>query len=328
MKKNIYSILVILSVIILIINIFVKSDVLTGSIIFSCNLFIRNVFPSLFPMFVLSFLLIEIGIPNYLGYIFDRLFWTLFKCNGTSSFVFFISLLTGFPSSAKTINDLIDKRMISNSEANKVLLFTFFSNPLFIVNTVGNSFFNSKSLGVFILLSIVIGNIITGIIFKNWNRVKYNKQIVFDTKMLINRTGSTDLFNVFISGIEKALEVMINIFGIITMFILIFNLFFGAPSSYFKILISGILEMTTGLKYLSLSNYSLYLKLITTTFFLSFGGLSIHAQIISILKEKKVKYLPFLSARIIQSIISIVLITIFFYVKWIYSHKSIIILFS
>ena len=65
--------------------------------------------------------------------------------------------------------------------------------------------------------------------------------------------------------------------------------------------------MTSGLKYLSLSDFGLTTRLLFSVFFISFGGFSVHFQIMSILNEKKVKYLPFLIARFVHAISSCVI---------------------
>lgn len=311
MKKNIYSFIVLTTIIILIINIFTKSQYLTDIIVYSSNLFIKNIFPSLFPMFVISSILVEIGIPDFLGSKFNKLFKVLFKSSGFSSFVFFMSMLTGFPSSAKYINDLINNKKIDNNEAEKILTFTFFSNPLFIINTVGTTFFNSKKLGFAIFIAHLIGNIITGLIFRNY---KEKKDVVikstpsFHTKDLIQKINNTNIFKTILNSISNSLEILINIFGIVTFTLILVNMVFKSPNNYLEIFISGSIEMTSGLKYLTNSALPSYTKIVTATFFLSFGGLSVHAQIMNILKEKKVKYLPFLISRTIHAIISALII--------------------
>lgn len=313
MKKNIYSASVLCSISILILNIFTKSEHLTNIIVFSVNLFIKNIFPSVFPMFVLSSVLVEMGLPRFLGSMFNTLFKFLFKSSGATAFVFFMSMLTGFPSSAKYINDLIDKRLISKNEAEKILSFTFFSNPLFIINTVGYTFLCNKKVGLLILIAHVLGNIFTGLLFRNFNsRSKHDELIQnFSFINFTNTISNTNIFKAFLKSIKNSLEILINIFGIITFFLIIINMMFKTPDSFFEIFITGIVEMTTGLKYLSISNYSLNIKILVSTFFISFGGLSVHAQIMDILKEKKVNYLPFLFSRIIHSLISIAIIFLF-----------------
>lgn len=314
MKKNIYSILVLCSIFILIINVFTKSELLTDIIVFSINLFVKNIFPSLFPMFIISYLLVEIGIPEYLGSKFNKIFQIIFGCKGIASFVFFMSMLTGFPSSAKYINDLIDEKIIDENDAQKILAFTFFSNPLFIVNTIGNTFLNSKEVGIQILIVNIISNIIVGIIFRNKRkRKKIDNLAMFSTTDLINKTNEVNVFMCVFKSIRSSLNIMINIFGIITFFLIFINILFREPSSFFEIFLTGTIEMTTGLKYLSIFNCSINTKIMLSTFFISFGGLSVHAQMMDILKEKKVKYLPFLYYRLLHGLVSMIIIFIFLF---------------
>ena len=311
MKKNIYSFIILCTIFVLIINIFMKSQQLTSIIVFSLNLFIKNIFPSLFPMFVISNILVAINFPKFLGSVFSRIFRVVFKTSGASAFVFFMSMITGFPSSAKYVDDLIDKEIINQKEAQKILAFTFFSNPLFIVNTVGNSFLHSSRVGFIILFSHVLGNIFSGLFFRNYGNDNYfeltNRFLFKDLCQTIN---NTNIFKTVFSSIKNSIEVLINIFGIVTFFLIIINMLFKNPDNYFEILIAGIIEMTTGLKYLSVSSYPQIIKIVTSAFFISFGGLSVHAQIMDILKEKKVKYLPFLLSRIIQSLFSSLLVCV------------------
>ena len=81
-------------------------------------------------------------------------------------------------------------------------------------------------------------------------------------------------------------------------------------NSFTNSIINGIVEMTQGLKYVSLLNVSLKIKAILNAMIISFGGISVHVQIISIIKDSKIKYFPFLIARIIHAIISGLLIFI------------------
>ena len=217
-----------------------------------------------------------------------------------------MSMITGFPSSAKYINDLLDRKVIDVKDAEKILMFTFFSNPLFIINTVGNSFYNSFKIGLIILLSHSLGNIIVGLIFRN-----YHKQVYKDSsnkiealRLLNNNINNSNIFKLFFKGISSSLEILISIFGIVTFFLILVNLLFNRPSSLFQVFITGILEMTTGLKYLSLTALPIKTKIAISSFFISFGGLAVHSQIMNILNEKKVKYLPFLTARIIHGLIA------------------------
>lgn len=302
MKKKIYSLIVLFCLSFVIFFIFTNSSIINDSIFFSYELFIKNIFPSLFPMFIISYILVEIGIPEFLCSIFYKFFNKLFLVKSDASFVFFMSMLTGFPSSAKYIDMLIEKNRIDSHDASKILIFTFFSNPLFIVNTVGIMFLGNINLGFIILVSHITGNILVGLLFRNYN--KTNSTDIIDTrkgiKILINKINTTSFFSVFLNSIKDAINTMILIFGIIVTFQIIISIL--PCNMFFK----GIIEMTTGLRLISIYD-NLYFKVFLSTFFISFGGLCIHTQIMNILNKKGVRYLPFLFARIIHGIISAVM---------------------
>lgn len=314
MKKKLYSFTIIITLLITIINIFLNSNTLNQTITFSSNLFLKNIMPSLFPMFIISSILVEIDIPKVLGNIFKKPMNILFKTKGEGAFIFFMSMITGFPSSAKYINDLLNKKQINTKDAQKILMFSFFSNPLFIVNTVGIMFLKSQKIGIMLLISHILGNIIIGIIFKNYNQTKNIQNTkINNLKYLNTKINNTNLFKVLITSIKTSIETLINIFGIITFFLIIINILFKTKN-IITIPLIGILEMTSGLKYLSLSNIDYNIKVLLSMFLISFGGFSVHFQIMSILHKKKVKYLPFLISRIIHGIISVlILITIIYF---------------
>jgi len=94
MKQKLYSLLIIGILTVTIISIFNKSSIINQSISESFYLFANNIFPSLFPMFVISSILVEIGLPEFLGNLFSKLTNKLFKINGEASFVFFMSMIT------------------------------------------------------------------------------------------------------------------------------------------------------------------------------------------------------------------------------------------
>lgn len=314
MKQKLYSLSIIFTIIILIISIFYNSSNLSNIVNFSVKLFINNIFPSLFPMFIISSLLVEIDIPKVLGNIFKKPMQLFFKTKGEGAFIFFMSMITGFPSSAKYIDDLMEKKMLNKKDAEKLLMFTFFSNPLFIVNTAGNSFFKSSYFGYLFLICHILGNLLIGFIFRNYNQnIFINDKLFLKSNLsyLNNKINSTNILKVLLTSIKNSLEILLNIFGIITFILIIINLVSSNNFNIFNVMGVGLTEMTTGLKYLSLSDYNLSLKLCLAMFFLSFGGFSVHLQIMSILNKRKVRYLPFLIARILHGIFSTVFLIIF-----------------
>ena len=62
--------------------------------------------------------------------------------------------------------------------------------------------------------------------------------------------------------------------------------------------------MTQGLKCLESINLPSNLKALIAVIILSFGGLSVHMQVITIISDTKIKYFPYFIGRIIHTAIS------------------------
>ena len=72
--------------------------------------------------------------------------------------------------------------------------------------------------------------------------------------------------------------------------------------------------MTQGVKLTVGLNIAEFIKVILITSIISFGGLSVHAQVLGIISSKKIRYKYFLYARIVHSILAIILVSIMYLV--------------
>lgn len=315
MKKTINTILILAILIFIAIEILTDSKSVLEAVSFSFNIWKDNVFPSLFPFFVLSELLINYGFIDLIGEIFKPFMNKIFKTKGVGAFALIMSLISGFPSSAKYIRELYKQELINENEATKLLMFTHFSNPLFILGTISLLFLNNKEVGLLILICHYLGNLIIGIIFRNYFPSSDKKQKV-SIKKVINkiseqRTRNKKSFGEIITNaLLNSINTLILILGVVTMFLVITTIIDNNINinSFHQSILNGIIEMTQGLKYVSLEPIPLKLKCTISTMIISFGGLSVHMQIISILSDTKIKYFPFLTARILHAVISSLLI--------------------
>ncbi len=305
------SILIIVCLIFCGYEILSESNTIIEVVNYSFNIWINNLFPSLFPFFVLSELLINYGFIELISELFKPIFTKLFKINGNAAFVFFMSMLSGFPSNAKYTKELVLANKLTNEEATKILMFSHFSNPLFVLGTISLTFLNDKKLGLLVLFSHYFSNVIIGLLIRNYFPVNIKSDFSIKKAILKMHKKRITNPNKFGSIITKSLMNSINtlllILGVVTTFLIIttiidnnFNL-----NIYMKTFISGMLEMTQGLKHISMLDITTTFKAVLILGVISFGGLSVHTQIISIISETKIKYLPFLLARLLHVIISI-----------------------
>lgn len=282
-----------LTIIFFFILIFIKKDIMYYTIYNTVILWFKNIVPNLLPMFIITSLIIESNLIINICNIFGKLFNKIFKCSNYGIFIYFLSLFTGSPSNAKYINDLVNNNLISNTLSDKLLLFTSNYNILLIYSLL--TLYLNKSISFKIISIIIISNIIVGLIFRNINYIDLKTNYI---KRKIN-----------ISKIIKdTLNTLLMILGTLIFFNIIINLL-PIKNMLLKNILNGFLEITTGLKGLEYLDISTNIKILLSTIYLSFGGLSIHTQIKSILPDTN--YTLFLKSRLYAVIISIVLLIIF-----------------
>lgn len=311
---------VLISVIIMIILVFIGFEILTesnsilNSVSFSFKIWENNIFPSLFPFFILSELLVNYGFVEFLSELFKPIMNHFFKINSNAAFVFVMSMISGFPSNAKYTRKLYEQGLLNENEASKVLTFTHFSNPLFILGTVV-VFLNNKEVGLLVLIVHYFTNLIIGFIFRNYYQSKKERSKISLKKAILNMhqkriSNNMSFGKIITTAINNSINTLLLILGTVTIFLIITTIIDNSLNinSYYQSIINGFIEMTQGLKYVSLLEIPLKLKTIIITMILSFGGLSVHMQVISILSDTKIKYLPFLTARLLHSAIAGIII--------------------
>ena len=290
MRKSMYKILIIFLFCILF---FKRSDV-SNAVLVGVDIWYKQILPSLLPFFIFSDLFVSSGIVDDLCKKIGPLFAKIFNVSKYSLFVFFISLASGSPTNAKTIKNMLDSGYILKSEAEKILCFTCFYNP-FLIYSITNLYLN-KTDSLKVVFIAYLTNIILGLILR-FKKTEINYLVKErNTKIL------------FVDSIKNTMMSLIGILGtIITMLVLITLV--KTNNVFIDNLFNGFLEITSGIINLSVLNINYNLKLILTIIYLSIGGLSIHMQIKSILKDT-INYKLFYITRILAIIISLFLLCI------------------
>ena len=158
MKKNITIISLSLLLVYLL---FTNNIIVSTSILNSCHLFLTKVFISLFPMYIISKILINYNFPYY-----------LFKLTKSHYlYLFIMSILSGTPNNAVIIKDLLDRKVIDSTTANKYIMCNFFINPLFLYTMLRN-FLDLKTTILIISISYSSNIII-------YHFLKVNKKVLY-----------------------------------------------------------------------------------------------------------------------------------------------------
>ena len=296
MKKYSNLIIVMITFIILILILFNK-EIVSNTIITSFYIWFNTLVPSMLPMFILSDILINYNFISFIPDKITNIISKIFNISKEAVLVLFISLIAGFPSNGTAIKTSYDLKLISKEEASHLLLFVHFANPLFILQTIGIFYLKNNSFGIIILISHVLSAFLIGVILRNKNHPTKDNYISKNNK-------SQSFTTIFSSSIKKSINTLLMVSGTVTSFLIISTLICHIfdLNVYLETFVKSTLEMTMGLS--SLSNLLIcdIYKVVLSTAIISFGGLSIHLQVASVIDD--IPYTNYLKGRLLHLVIS------------------------
>ena len=284
MKKTLNTIVVLVTLLLFILYL-LNSKFIIKSFLDYTDIFITKLAPFTFLNILLISILIDYNLLD------------LLPIKNSGLYVFYLSLLSGFPSGAIYTKEMFEKGLIDKSTSNNILTYSHFPNLLFMFGTV-NLIINDISICIKIFISVFISNFIIYL---------FSNKSIYNNKMINNNSFS----NILSKNINKSFKNIILIYGISIFFYLISCIIFKYISfnTYSYVFISGIFDLLKGIFTISLINNDI--KYFFVLFFISFGGISIHMQVKSIINNK-LSYKYFFIGRIISTIISFF---IFFIIK-------------
>ena len=124
------------------------------------------IIPSLFPFFVLSSLVVELGMSRYLGRLLEGVMAPLFRVGGACSSALALGFVGGYPVGARTAIALYENGQCSKTEAERLLAFCNNSGPAFILGVVGTGIFASSRAGLLLYLAHIAASLCVGLLFR------------------------------------------------------------------------------------------------------------------------------------------------------------------
>ena len=303
MLKKYKDFILIVNFILIIVALFLFPNSIKSQILVALNIFFKVLFPTFFPMFLLTNLLIEYNAVVIFGKIIKPFIEKIFHISANCGYIILISLISGFPSGAKNIMMLLDKQLISVDDANYLLTFTHFSNPLFILNVVYLVVLD-KSICIKILLAHFISNFIIAFFIRPCRKNNYTNFSFTYKNASFSNALTTSLKNTFniLTIIMGTTIFSFIISSVITNYI--------SLNTFCKVFINGLFDLTLGITTLKNISIPIIFKSILILSFICFGSISVHLQVSSIIHNKRVKYKNFLLGRIASIGIALVLFLI------------------
>lgn len=308
------------------------------------------VFPSLMPFFILSEVLMGLGVVHLIGVLFEPLMRPLFRVPGAGGFVWAMGISSGFPAGAKLTARLWHQKQITTIEAERLVSFTNCSNPLFMFSAIAVGFFHNAALGIVLAVSHYLGNFFVGLImrFHGFKKDSQTNEDRYRGKGLKNAlkhmhearlADNRPIGQLLGDAVQQSTKTLLMIGGFIILFSVLskmmdllhvaellssitnyFFLLFSLSETLSLPLIKGIFEITLGSNLTSLAQSSILQQAIIVSFILAFSGLSVQAQVASILADTDIKFRPFFVARIMHGFLSAFICLLVF--PYLYHVKS------
>lgn len=246
------------------------------------DLLIHQVIPALYPFIFLT---------TFMKYRASR------RAHG-NFFLFFLGYLSGYPLGAKIIADHHDRVM--PLPAQSLLLICNNPSPAYMISFVGLHCLNDPSLGLKMYVSILFGNAVTAFLL-----LPIRKEYQPSEKTRLLHTCSLPQPS-FEDLMAEVFSILLNLSG--------YTLLFSVVSAYIEALpflstfgtgiLTGFLEMTTGIENIAASSASIQIKAILMTGIVSFGGMSVLGQTQNLIQNTPLSIKKYMADKIAASAVS------------------------
>lgn len=249
------------------------------------KLCLNVIVPTLLPILILTNTIIKSSSRVFLETVFSPLA-RLLRLPKCACCALILGLIGGYPTGAILSNELFNLHLIDNQTAKRLLRCGFCGGVAFIITAVGTIHLNSTKTGIIIytvnVLSSIIICIADGIIHPNTNKSTQEYSI-----------GSQSFCDALINSIECSTKSVAVMCGCIVFFSAICGLVSIPPFAM------PLIEITNGI-----FKFDGSISLPYLCFFLSFGGLCIHLQILNVIKSTGIGYIDFFVHRVVGGLIS------------------------
>ena len=292
MKKLSFSLAVLVAAFAIFMLIF-PNECRTGAIegLLLCG---KVVIPTLFP-----FIFCVIFISN--SGIFDRFIFLqsitiiLFGLTAKEFSIMLLSLIGGYPTGAKLIDQYKKEVSIPDKKANTMLCFCTNGGPAFIITAVGAGILGSKNIGWLLLFAHITASVTIAFLHR-----KISKQSLMPTKSI---TSSISVADNLVNSAAESASAVFSVCCYVILFSVI-RVFFEYISEFLPFIkhITPLLEITTAVSY----SKNLY----HIAFLLGFSGLCICCQVAGLIKNFKLSFSHFITARVLHGLLSMLILYI------------------
>lgn len=279
--------------------------------------------PSLFPFFVLSSLVVELGLAQYLGRLLQPVMGPLFRVNGCCAGALVLGWIGGYPVGARTAIALYESGQCGKTEAERLLAFCNNAGPAFILGVVGTGVFGSGRVGAALYLVHILASVLVGVVFRFYKPERAPRRVgsaihiqavPFPLALTRSVTSSAaSLLNLcaFVLFFAVLLRCLVLSQLLPTLSGLLALLFspLGVTQPGAQKLLTGVLELSSGVLSLT-GDAPLPRSLALAAFLMGWAGLSVHCQVLSFLGDSGLSVRPYFCGKLLHGLLSALLSTL------------------
>lgn len=308
------------------------------------KLFFEVVLPSLLPFFILSDVLLATGMVHFLGVFFEPLMRPLFNVPGVGSFVFSMGLAAGYPMDAVLTAKFRRQGLCTKVEAERLLAFTNSADPLFLFGAVAVGLFGQPELGMVLAAAHYAGGLLVGLTYRFYGRRQdlgpgtvLTHEIrdglwerALAALLAARREDGRPLGRVLNDAIGEAMGTLfmimsymvlvavllrvLEVTGLLAVLVLPLGTLFhllGLSSRLVDGAVQGLFEIDLGAAATAHAAAPLLQRLALVSAIVAWSGLSVHAQVASVLAGTDISLKPYFAARVLHALYAGLLTAVF-----------------
>ena len=302
------------------------------------KIFLDVVFPSLLPFFILSDLMLGLGLVRALGVFLEPLMRPLFNVPGVGAFALSMGLAAGYPMDAVITAKFRENGDCTRIEGERLLAFTNTADPLFMFGAVAVGMFKSPALGMLFALAHYLSAFMVGITFRFYGirqegkrprllkTQQYNEPIWKRAYQEMIRARAEDgrpFGRLLGDAVNESVRTLLMIGGFIVFFSVFLRVlsevgFVSLITPLFTVvfewlhlnqhliqpMINGIFEIDIGSATTAQVTAPLVQKISMVSAIIAWSGLSVHAQVASVLTKTDIRMRPYFLARLYHALLA------------------------
>lgn len=300
------------------------------------NLFLTVVFPSLLPFFILSEVMLGLGVVHFIGILFEPLMRPVFNVPGEGAFALSMGLAAGYPMDAVITARFRKMNLCNRVEGERLLAFTNTADPLFIFGAVAVGMFAMPALGGVLALAHYLSALSVGLIFRFYSRRTPPSEdgrprkghIIARAGQALLRARGEDgrpLGRLVGDAVNDSVKTLLMICGFIMLFSafvsiagkiglaewmgwpfkVVFGLV-GIEPSLVNSAVSGFFEIDLGTVAASQAAAPFLHKALMASAVIAWSGLSVHGQVASVVTGTDIRMGPYFLARLLHAVFAAV----------------------